>query len=460
MRLIIHFLVMLTVSIVLLVAAVLGARAIVVGKAQYSPRAVPETLLPVETVIWKEQTEQPIVSGYGVINSRHRLELRAEVNGRIMNLAPEMKTGGRVASGQTLLVIDPFDYQTAVDEAELQLEEINLSLSELEAQRESERALLPQDIDQNDINTLEFKRQATLQQKGVSSASALDAARRQLNVSRQSVAARQQQIRILTERIKQKKVAIRRQGIAIKKAKSEFDKTTLFAPFSGLLANVSVERGQLVGRNEALGELIDPEELEVRFNLSQDEFAVLSSLNQAPLGAYAKVIWSYGQIPMSTPAQITRISPVINDSQGGLELFAVIGNPEDNTARNILPRPGTFAEVQVSGQEIKNAVSLPITALSGQNKIYVVGSDGILSEVQVQVFERRGNRALVTGNLPEGSRVVAARFPRLAGGLKVRDLSAPNPNSNPKSSLNSSPNQDHTKYGLQTGTSSSHKKAS
>jgi hypothetical protein len=67
---------------------------------------------------------------------------------------------------------------------------------------------------------------------------------------------------------------------------------------------------------------------------------------------------------------------------------------------------------------------LPATAVSGNNKVLVVGEDERLSEADVTLVRRQGDDVLVRSRELSGAQIVAERSPLLGAGIKVRVLSA------------------------------------
>ena len=68
-------------------------------------------------------------------------------------------------------------------------------------------------------------------------------------------------------------IQLKRRSISIDKAKRNLDETEIKAPFDGIIASVNILPGSVINKNEKLGTLLDPNSLEVMFNLSANEFA-------------------------------------------------------------------------------------------------------------------------------------------------------------------------------------------
>ncbi|MEC7256454.1 MAG: efflux transporter periplasmic adaptor subunit, partial [Pseudomonadota bacterium] len=98
------------------------------------PRAR-ERVFPVNVVRAEPGRVEPVLDTFGQIQSRRTLELRAAVQGRVIDLAESFVEGGSVSAGQVLVQIDPADAK-----AELERAENDLLDAEAE-QRDADRSL-------------------------------------------------------------------------------------------------------------------------------------------------------------------------------------------------------------------------------------------------------------------------------------------------------------------------------
>ena len=72
----------------------------------------------------------------GTVRPRTESELVPEISGRVLSISPSFAEGGFFEEGDTLLEIDPFDYEQAVIAARSQLAQSRLRLAQEEAEAE------------------------------------------------------------------------------------------------------------------------------------------------------------------------------------------------------------------------------------------------------------------------------------------------------------------------------------
>ncbi len=134
---------------------------------------------------------------------------------------------------------------------------------------------------------------------------------------------------------------------AIEQAKYELSKAKIYAPFSGLVANVEVTQDQQVNAGETILTLIDPSSFEAVFTLLEEQ--ALKVKKGQPVSIYPLS----GTVPIS--GKVIAINPVVNE-QGLVTLYA------KTSASTHLLFEGMNVRVMLE-QVIPNQIILPKTAV-------------------------------------------------------------------------------------------------
>ena len=209
---------------------------------------------------------------------------------------------------------------------------------------------------------------------------------------------------------------MKRRSISIDKAKRNLDETEFKAPFNGIISSVNILPGSVINKNEKLGTLVDPNSLEVMFNLSANEFARVidkeGKLLNLDITAYLKL--SDKDIPFS--GKIERINPEIINIGSGRKLFASINLGENKTLR-----PGDFVVLEIQEPSLENVTVLPSAAVTIDGKIFILEDDNRLKELVVNILRRQGDEVIVSG-APIDKEYVMQRSPQLGNGLKIKPL--------------------------------------
>jgi len=383
-------------------------------------RPARERVMAVETVAVASGRVTPVLSVYGRIDSRRRLELRAPTGGRIVALAPSFEDGARVAEGAVLMRLDP-----RAAEAARAVARTDLAEAEAEA-RDSRQALelAREDLDaaraQADLRAQTLARTRDLARRGVGAASAVEEAALAESAARQAVLARRIALANAESRIAQADTAVARARIALDGAERDLADTELRAAFAGTLAEVAIADGGLVSPNERVATLIDPDALEVAFRVSTAQYVRLLDDAGGLIPAPVRVTLDAGGaggVEIAARGRLERVGADVGAGEAGRRIFARL-----DAAAGF--RPGDFVSVRVEEPPLDDVARLPATAVDAAGTVLVVGDDDRLHSVAAPVLRRQGDSVLVAAAGLEGQRVVAARTPLLGPGIKVRDLTA------------------------------------
>ncbi|MGE4125228.1 MAG: efflux RND transporter periplasmic adaptor subunit [Pusillimonas sp.] len=295
------------------------------------------------------------VSAVGTMRSENAVMLRPEVTGRISEIA--FTEGQPVKQGQVLLRLDD-----SVVKAQLQQAQANLGLA-----------------------NSQYRRSETLTQQGFISKQARDESFSQLKVQQAAVAL----------------------------AQAQLDKTTILAPFDGIIGLRQVSVGDYVspGIDIAPLESIDP--LQVDFRVPEG-FA-------GQLAAGQPLTVRFDALPGEQRGGVVKaINPQIDVGGRSVLVRADVPNPDGKL------RPGLFARVLLRFND-SQALTVPETALqsSGAERFVFRVEDGKVRRVVVEIGQRRAGQVEIVRGVQEGDQVVVAGLQKISDGAAVRILAAP-----------------------------------
>lgn len=405
-------------TVAILVAAFLGAQRIIATAPEGPERPRREPVLTVETGTAIPRTVRPDFIAYGTVAAPRAVDLRAPVAGEIVTVAPGLAAGARVDEGQTLVEIDRFDYEAAVAEAEANLVEAQARLTEIEAQIASERDAIESAREQLTLAEEDLARALELRERGTGTQREVDERRTLVSQRRATVTASENALGVAEARLAQQRPAIDRLEVRLAQARRTLDDTALRAPFDAVVREESAEIGRTVTAADTLVSLYALEDMEVRFLLTDRQFARLAADRSGIVGRDVRVRPENGSSARELLATIARIGPEVDSERGGVEVFARM---EEAAAERL--RPGAFVEVVVPDREYAQAVVLPESALYGGDHVYVV-EDGRLARRAVGGIAYAANDVLVTEGLTGGETVLVTRISDIREGLLVETAGA------------------------------------
>ncbi len=397
------------------------AAQLVSSAVQYSlnnerqPTEARERVFVVNLVTAVEGPQTPVLETFGEVSSRRRLELRAAIAGRIINLSPAFAEGGTVMAGEVIVSIDPADMQSAYDRLAADLADAKAEVRDadrgLDLAQQEERAAQQQAV----LREQAFARQVDLAARGVGSAASVETAELASAAAQAVVIARRQAVAQAQARIDQAATRVARAEIALAEAARNLADTVVDAPFSGTLSNTVAVEGGLVAANERLADLIDPSDLEVAFRVSTTQYARLLDEQGVLIDAPVAVRLDANGSDLTATGRINRVSGDTGEAQTGRLVFARLGAAPGF-------RPGDFVTVMVQEPTLEDVIRLPASAVGSNGEVLVLGQDDRLDAVDVQVVRRQGDDVLVRATDLVGREVVRERSPLLGVGIAVRPL--------------------------------------
>ena len=186
------------------------------------------------------------------------------------------------------------------------------------------------------------------------------------------------------------------------------------APFDGVLQEVSVADGALLGPNERLGTLVDAGRLEVSFRLPTAAHARLTAAGPLAERAVAVTLGVDG-LDLEAPARITREAAATGEGGAGRLVFAAIDEAP-------WLRPGDFVEVAVTEPPLVGVARLPGAAVGSDGTVLALTEDERLELRPAPVLRRQGDDVIVDAAAIAGAEVVAERMPLLGPGLRLRPI--------------------------------------
>ncbi|HEX9857970.1 MAG TPA: HlyD family efflux transporter periplasmic adaptor subunit, partial [Paracoccaceae bacterium] len=357
----------------------------------------------------------PVMTVFGEVRSRRTLELRSPRAGTVNWLADGFEDGAAVAAGQVLLRLDPADAIAARD-----LALSDLATAEAEAAEAARALLLARDElaaaeAQAALRAQALARQNDLAARGVGSAAAVETAALAASAADQAVLSQRQALSQAEARVDRAAAARTRQQITLAEAERALAETELRAEFGGSLSGVTVVAGGIVGANERLAELIDPEALEVSFRLSTAQFARLIDAAGRLVAAPVVISLDVSEVEIAARGRLARVGAAVGTGQTGRLVYAAL-----DAAPGF--RPGDFVTVRIEEPALADVIVLPATALGPQGSVLVLAAGDRLEELPVEVLRRQEDAVILRAPALAGREVVTDRSPLLGAGIRIRPV--------------------------------------
>jgi membrane fusion protein (multidrug efflux system) len=373
------------------------------GRFQMPPAAV--RVAPVKL--------QPMTRTYdttGTVTSDAAVTLSSRNDGQVSSVL--VQEGQAVSAGQPLIRLDGEEERAsviaanAVSRAEaqnvtVQSEEIHRAQSALDAAN----ARLKQ-------AQSEYDRFARLQRDDVISPLEFEAKQSDLEAQQAEARGAAQQLAASAARLNVQRAQVATAQANAKLAATRLGKSTISAPFSGVIGQKLVNTGSYVRRGDPLLSLTGLEPLNIRLSVPERYLPWLTE------GQQATVSDSRGRSQMT---RVVFIDPVVDASLRTVALkLAIAREPE---ARRY--RPGQFLDVNLILETHANALTIPEEAVlseAGQNFAFVVfkkAGKSITQRLPITLGLRKPGWVEVTKGLHRQDRVVVGGLQKVQDGAEV-----------------------------------------
>jgi membrane fusion protein (multidrug efflux system) len=189
----------------------------------------------------------------------------------------------------------------------------------------------------------------------------------------------------------------------------ELARTSVRAPFSGIITARTVERGKTVTKLDPLFELSSLSSLYADVHLSEKETQLVRK------GQAASVSLGVDDL-RQTIGKVLRISPIVDQATGTVKITVELAGTKNTF------RPGAFVRVDIETDSRQDSILVPKRALVEEDGAYYVfvAEDGAVKRVAVQLgYEHNGSAEILSG-LESGQRIVVAGQGALKDGSKIK----------------------------------------
>ena len=309
------------------------------------------------------------------------IEIRPKVSGNIIRQLVD--EGDFVSAGQALFVIDPTQYQAAVDQAQAAVNVAKTSVGTAELTFNNKKALLARQI----ISQYDY-----------------DVAANQLEMAKAQLGQAQ---------------------AALRAAKDQLSWCTVRATSSGVIGEIPYRVGSLVSGSimQPLTTVSNLSQMYAYFSMTEKQFLELtraagtSEAARKSLPDVTLILADGTQYPEK--GKVSSFSGVIDPSTGSVQMRATFSNPDR------LLRSGATGVLSFPVHE-ESAIMIPQKAtyeIQDKKFVYVVGKDNKVKNTEITVLDQNdGTNYVVTSGLKSGEKIVVEGVNKLKDGQEIKPI--------------------------------------
>jgi RND family efflux transporter MFP subunit len=381
--------------IISLIAIVLS---IVISIGLYTFRPVTKKTRPtrpvplVKTMDLVQSNERVFIEAFGTVIPAKQINIQAEVAGRIVELNSELVPGGIIKQNSLVVKIDPRDYKLRTKQRQADLSGAQYKLETEEGRQivaRQEWQLLEKDVD--------------------------------TSLATKSLALRQPHIKHAKAELEAAKSMLAEAALAE-------ERTTILAPFNGLVLQEWAEKGQIVNRQSTIANMVGTDSFWVQASvpLSQLSRMVFPENNQEK-GSPVKVI-----LDSDRGKQIIRKGAIYKllgdlDPKGRMaRILITVDDPLNLTASSKADRQkrklllGSYVKVEIDAGVIDKIYVIPSHAIRDGESIWLVDQNGLLDIRQASIVWKRKNQLLISAPVEPYEKLITSRLQSPLQGMAVR----------------------------------------
>ncbi len=177
---------------------------------------------------------------------------------------------------------------------------------------------------------------------------------------------------------------------------AQIAKTTIKAPFSGKIGLRNISPGTYVTPTTSITKLVSSSQVKISFSIPEKYASEIEN--------NTSILFTIPNNQQKFSAKIYAIEPEIETATRTLKIRAIA----DNSNGKLLP--GTFATIELSLKNIKDAIVIPTEAVVPiqDGKVVYIANNGKAKEVKIETLARTSNDVVVTSGIKSGDTLLTS----------------------------------------------------
>ena len=352
-------------------------------RAKPEPQTSTASIPKVSVLQVQPQTLRLNVSSQGVVSPREEIDLVNEVAGKVVQIHPNLVSGGFFKAGELLLSIDPRDYDYAITAAQARIAEAKRVLIAEQAQVDQAQSEW-QALGEGEASELALRKPQLAEAQAKLQAAQADLAKAQLNRSR----------------------------------------CELRAPFAGRVLTKQAGYGQFLGAGSVVARIYASDLAEIRLPISSEQLPFLNLPQGLSDGRHSDwpavtLTAELGNQSHSWQGRIVRSEASVSEDSGQWYLVAQVADPFQPAAKRPPLLKGLFVHAEIEGAEHPNLFRLPRSAVSPTQTVKLVNAEQKLEIRPVTVLRTETDSVIISAGLSAGEQVIISELPMAIAGTSV-----------------------------------------
>lgn len=396
-----------------------------------APETAPQSdhVRPVKTMVVTTGADTSLRSFPGKVEASKTVELAFLVPGLLVKLP--VREGQRVTKGGIIAQLRQDEFQAQLKILQSQLDQAQADLSALRAgerteQRERLEAQLRAAEAKLSNAQADYNRYSGLLRSSAVSRAAYERAETAYRVAQEEQRSAQQLIEKAMmsrkEEIDSKEAEIRGLEARLVEGKIQFQDSTLYAPYNGVVSRRFVEEQQSVKAQAPIVLFQDVDEIFIAADVPEGVMA-----EEIRSTDTERIVAEFSGAPgLQFPVHINEVAQAADPTTQTFKVrFSMKVPPNVNLLPGMTSRiTFYYRRANMAGNSFKVPVSAVFKENTGEQVVWIIGPNQTVTRRPVKIGEPSGSQIEIVDGLQSGDRIVVAGVSFLRQGMKVRDMGA------------------------------------
>jgi membrane fusion protein (multidrug efflux system) len=325
----------------------------------------------VKTLTVQQDSIATAINTTGRLIATDKIDVYAEVTGRLRATGKPFKDGASFKKGNVLLSLDNSDSRMSLVATRANFQS---ALTLLQADLATD---YPDNFEKWDKYMIDFN-----PEKSIKALPVID---------------NQQEKNFLVSR------NIYNQYYSIRSQELQLSKYNIYAPFNGVVHNANITPGALVRAGQLVGQYISTQNFELEVGIS------VSDQSKVRMGD--QVLLSSNDISGQWIGEVTRISQGLDQNTQTFKVYVSVSSEELSE--------GLYLEARLGGRSIPGSTKIPANLIIDNAFVFGIEGDTVLSKHNVNLMHESEGYAIVKG-IPEGTVLLNQALPGATEGMLVK----------------------------------------
>lgn len=351
-----------------------------------STSAAQETAMLVDVIEAQRGTYRPAFQSMGTVRPAQDITLSPRVSGQVIQLSSNFTPGSYVEEGDTLLQIDPSDYENTLQ------------------QRQSEEQQAVADLE------IEMGRQ--------------NVARQDYELLEDTLTGENKSLVLREPQLNAARSAVQSARAAVKQAELDLQRTTIEAPFDAHIISRNTNVGSQVGPGDEVGRLVGLEEYWVEATMPQSQLRWLNFTENgnsegSEVQIHNRTAW---QPEENRTGYLFRLIGALENETRMARLLISVPDPlgyEDENKEHPPLIIDSFVEANIKGEELQDVIRLNRDYIRENNTVWLMEEERLRIR-EVEIILRDAQYAYISEGIAEQDQIVTTNLSTVSDGARLR----------------------------------------